>query len=453
MVFVLSNDRQPLDPCHPARARRLLKAGKAAVFRRFPFTIILKHRSTAQSQTHAHRLKLDPGSKATGIAVVREDNGRVVWAGELLHRGQAIRDALARRQAVRRSRRQRKARYRKPRFLNRRRPAGWLPPSLQHRVDTTLTWTRRLLRLVPIAALSTELVRFDTQLMQDAEISGVMYQQGTLAGYEVREYVLEKWHRRCAYCDTTGVPLQLEHIVPHSRSGSDRVSNLSLACEPCNLRKGTQTAAEFGFPQIQAQAHQPLKDAAAVNATRWALYRALRALGLPVEVGTGGRTKYNRTRLGLPKAHWTDAACVGASTPDVLDVRNVHSLLIQATGHGSRQMCRMSAYGFPRTGPKQANVVQGFRTGDIVRAVVPRGKKTGAYTGRVAVRTSGSFDIVTASGLVQGVWYRRCRLLHRADGYRYTNSLRKCARKQAEAERSSQAEETQEVTSLLGFRA
>jgi 5-methylcytosine-specific restriction endonuclease McrA len=419
LVFVLSSDRQPLDPCHPARARKLLTSGRAAVFRRYPFTIILTDRTAAESVTHPHRVKIDPGSKTTGIAVVTEATGRVVWAGDLTHRGQQIRDRLAARRAVRRSRRQRTTRYRKPRFLNRRRAEGWLAPSLQHRVETTLTWVNRLHRYVPVAALSVELVRFDTQQMQDAEISGVAYQQGTLAGYEVREYILAKWERRCAYCHATGVPLQIEHLTPRSRGGSDRVSNLTLACEPCNTRKGTQTADEFGHPHIQAQARLPLKDTAAVNTTRWALYRRLVATGMPVEVGTGGRTKYNRTRLGLPKAHWTDAACVGASTPEALDTRGVRPLLIRATGHGSRQMCRMDRFGFPRTGPKHARVVKGFRTGDMVRAVVTTGKKQGVYVGRVAVRTSGSFNLTTATGTVQGLSYRFFHAIHRADGYAY----------------------------------
>jgi hypothetical protein len=190
MVFVLSSDGQPLDPCHEARARQLLKKGRAAVWRRYPFTVRLKDRTRAQSVVHEHRLKFDPGSKTTGIAIVQEATERVVWAAELTHRGQQIRDALLRRRAIRRSRRQRHTRYRKARFANRRRKQGWLPPSLAHRVLTTLTWTKRLLRLCPITALSIELVRFDTQLMENAEINGIEYQQGTLAGYEIREYML-----------------------------------------------------------------------------------------------------------------------------------------------------------------------------------------------------------------------------------------------------------------------
>ena len=152
-----------------------------------------------------------------------------------------------------------------------------------------MTWVARLQRLCPLGALSQELVKFDAQAMQNPEIAGVEYQQGTLAGYETRAYLLEKWQRRCAYCKRTDAPLQVEHLTPRARGGSDRVSNLTLACEPCNRAKGTQTAAEFGFPELQAQAKLPLKDAAAMNATRWALYERLKATGLPVETGTGGR--------------------------------------------------------------------------------------------------------------------------------------------------------------------
>jgi 5-methylcytosine-specific restriction endonuclease McrA len=164
-----------------------------------------------------------------------------------------------------------------------------------------VTWVERLRRAAPIAAISLEVVRFDTQALQNPQISGVEYQQGELLGYEVRAYLLEKWGRACAYCGTRNVPLQVEHIVPRARGGSDRVSNLTLACAPCNERKGSQTAAEFGFPLIQAQAQAPLKDAAAVNATRWALYRRLLARGLPVETGTGGAPSGTARAAGCPR--------------------------------------------------------------------------------------------------------------------------------------------------------
>jgi hypothetical protein len=217
--------------------------------------------------------------------------------------------------------------------------------------------------------------------MENPAISEAEYQQGTLAGYELREYLLEKWGRQCAYCGAKDVPLQIEHMLCCKKGGSNRESNLTIACEPCNLKKGTQDIRDFlkhkpdVLKRILAQAKAPLKDAAAVNATRWELYRRLRATGLPVECGTGGRTKFNRVTHNLDKTHWLDAACVGASTPDVLDAKGVRPLLIKAMGHGCRQMCRMDKYGFPRTGPKQAKIVKGFQTGDTVKAIVDRSQR------------------------------------------------------------------------------
>jgi len=423
-VFVLDTMYRPLDPVHPGYARKLLSSGKAAVFRRYPFTMILK-REVKEPTTHPLRLKLDPGSKTTGIAIVNDAMGEVVWSAELSHRGQTIKASLDSRRAIRRSRRQRHTRYRKPRCANRHRQQGWLPPSLESRVATILTWVNRLLRYCPITALSQELVKFDMQAMVNPEMQGLEYQQGELQGYEVREYLLEKWNRHCAYCGAKDVPLQVEHIHPRARGGTHRVSNLTLACEPCNLKKGTQDVRDFlknnpdVLKRILAQAKAPLKDASTVNATRWALYERLQATGLSVECGTGGRTKFNRVSRGLDKAHWIDASCVGASTPDALHVERVTPLLITATGHGNRQMCRMDRYGFPRTGPKQAKSVKGFQTGDIVKATVLTGTKQGVYVGRVAVRSSGSFNITTQQGTIQGVSHRFCTLLHRCDGYSY----------------------------------
>jgi hypothetical protein len=207
--------------------------------------------------------------------------------------------------------------------------------------------------------------------------------------------------------------------VPKTRGGTNRVSNLTLACAPCNSAKGTQTAAEFGPPDIQTRAQPLLKDATVVNTTRWALYQRLQAIGLPVEVGTSGRTKWNRTGRGLPKSHWLDAACVGASTPARLQVADVRPLQITATGRESRQMCRMDRFGFPRTSAKGARQVLGFQTGDLVRAVVPRGARAGTSVGQVAVRATGFFNLTTAHGTVQGIAARYCRRIHRADGYQY----------------------------------
>jgi 5-methylcytosine-specific restriction endonuclease McrA len=414
-VFVLDTNKMPLNPVHPGHARKLLDSGKAAVFKRYPFTIVLK-REVVSSNIEPLRLKLDPGSKVTGMAIVNDATGEVVFGAEIEHRGWLIKKRLDSRRCVRRGRRSRHCRYRPARFLNRRKPKGWLSPSLESRIANVMTWVRRLCHLCPISGISMELVKFDTQKMQNPEISGVEYQQGELQGYEVREYLLEKWGRKCAYCGKEGVPLEIEHIVPRARGGSDRVSNLTLACEPCNRKKGTSTAAEFGHPEVQSKAKRPLKDASAMNATRWELYRRLQATGLDMEAETGGRTKYNRTKQGLPKAHWIDAVCVGASTPILLNISAVKPLSIKAMGHGNRQMCCTDKYGFPNKHRTGVRSYQGFRTGDLVVATVPRGKHQGQHIGRVVIRMTGSFGV----GMRDGIGWRHCKVIQRTDGYEYT---------------------------------
>jgi len=426
-VFVVDTERRPLSPVHPGRARLLLSSGKAAVLRRYPFTIVLKT-SVEQPVVHPLRLKLDPGSKTTGIALLDDQSGHVVFAAELIHRGHAIKEDLDSRRGVRQSRRQRKMRYRKPRFSNRRRAKGWLPPSLHSRIANITSLVQRLQKLCPITAISMELVKFDLQQMEHPEIQGTEYQQGTLFGYEVREYLLEKWHRQCAYCGKSEVPLQVEHIQPKAKGGTDQVSNLCLACEKCNSAKGTQEIAVFLkkkpvlLAKIRAQAKAPLKDAAVVNATRWALWEQLKEVGLPVECGSGGLTKFNRVTRALPKTHWLDAVCVGRSTPETILAQGVTPLLIQAQGHGNRQMGYTDKHGFIIRHRQRTKHHFGYQTGDLVRAVVPEPLKTaGTHVGRVLARATGSFDITTRRGTrVTGVSYHYCHPIHRNDGYSYT---------------------------------
>ncbi|MBF0202640.1 MAG: RRXRR domain-containing protein [Desulfamplus sp.] len=423
-VFVLDSNKHPLTPCKPARARILLAQGKAAVYRNYPFTIILKY-EVPDAEPRSLRIKLDPGSKTTGMAVIVEETGEVVWAGELEHRGQQIKDRLDSRRAIRRSRRNRKTRYRKPRFYNRIQKEGWLPPSIQSRVENVCTWVNRLIRFAPIQAISQELVKFDTQKMQNGFISGIEYQQGTLHGYEVREYLLEKWKRTCAYCGKKDVPLEVEHIQPKSKGGTNRISNLTLACTLCNQKKGNQPIEEFLkskpdiLKRIKAQAKAPLKDTASVNASRWALLNRLKETGLPVECGSGGLTKFNRTQKDLPKEHWIDAGCVGKSTPEKIDISGIKPLRIKASGHGQRQLCRMDKFGFPRTSAKANKSVHGFQTGDRVKAIVTKGKKIGTYLGKVAVRSSGSFNITMGKETIQGISWKSCQKIFSLDGYSY----------------------------------
>jgi hypothetical protein len=160
-----------------------------------------------------------------------------------------------------------------------------------------------------------------------------------------------------------------------------------------------------------------MRDAAAVNATRWALDAELRTLGVPVEAATGGRTKWNRHRFNVPKTHANDAVCVGRVGGVAMLDRP--TLYVRCTGRGSYCRTRVTAHGFPRGYLMRSKSSHGFRTGDIVRAVVPSGKKRGTHTGRVAVRATGSFAVSSPHGTVDGVHHRHCRVVQRADGYDY----------------------------------
>jgi len=456
MVFVLDSHKKPLMPCSEKRARQLLERGRAVVHRQFPFTLRLKDRTVAHAEFQPLRLKLDPGSQTTGWALILDGahGSHAIGLGEIVHR-RAITLRLTQRAALRRGRRFRHTRYRPARFANRHRRQGWLPPSLEARVDQTLHAVQQLRRALPITALSVEHVRFDTQKLQDPEITGVAYQQGTLLGYEIREYLLDKWDRQCAYCDARNVSFQIDHIHAKDRGGSDRVCNLALACPTCNAAKGTQSLQDFladdrgrhqrathhaqqraghdpqaqshgaqweaeRLARIQRQRKAPLKDAAAMNATRWRLYYQLQATGLPLEGGSGGRTKKQRIEHQLPKEHYYDALCVGASTPEHFQTMTAYVQVWIARGRGNRQRCRTDAYGFPIAHRARTRQHFGFQTGDLVRAVIPRGKYCGTWTGRATVKASGQILVTTDQDIHPTTSYRHCRILQRGNGWQTT---------------------------------
>ena len=134
-------------------------------------------------------------------------------------------------------------------------------------------------------------------------------------------------------------------------------------------------------------------------------------------------TKYNRDSLGLPKEHYYDALSVG-EIPTKFNFFTDKILVVSAKGRGARQMCSMNKYGFPRTSAKTSKSVYGFQTGDMVKAIVPTGSKTGEYLGKVAVRSRGYFDIQTKTKRIQGIWHKHCHIVQRCDGYLYNYERR-----------------------------
>jgi hypothetical protein len=422
-VFQIDANQLALDMIHPARARKIQHKGKAASFRVYPYTVV-HHNVYGTVNTKSYTLKIDPGSKYTGFAIQCGDE--VVYRMELKHRGSTIKADLLSRAGMRRSRRSRLCRYRKKRF-NRTKPKGWLAPSLMHRVRTVETWIKRFIRYCPITLIEIEQVRFDLQQMENGDISGVEYQQGTLAGYEIREYLLEKWDRKCAYCGAKNLPLQVEHIHPKSKGGSDRASNLCLACERCNQAKGTQDIKDFlrGEPdilkRIQAQQKRPLADAAAVNATRFKIVEMAKTSGLPVKCWTGGRTKHNRIANGYEKGHSIDAACVGKSGLGVKILPD-KPLLVDCKGHGNRQARRVNSSGFPAV-KNAKKTYKHCATGDMVRVTLRHDRKNveaGTYTCRVKTPTDKGLEVLIGGKRVGLSNMQGVEFIHRNDGYSYT---------------------------------
>ncbi len=315
-VFVVSITGKPLMPTTSRRARIWLKTRRARIVSREPFTIQLRFETTTYTQSVT--VGVDTGSQTVGIAATTK--GEVVYQAEV-HLRTDITGKLKQRRQYRRNRRSRKTRYRAARWANRRRRSFWLPPSLHSKAEATVKAVRFVASFLPASRVNVEIGSFDTQRMQTPEISGISYQQGELQGYLLREYLLQKWQRTCAYCRAKGIPLQIEHLVPKSRGGSDRASNLTLACEPCNVRKGNQTADEFGYPEIQAQARVPLKDAAHVSSIKTSVVQQLRDVfgAEQVTVTYGYETKYKRIQvLGLLKSHTNDAVAIACAMGEVV---------------------------------------------------------------------------------------------------------------------------------------
>jgi 5-methylcytosine-specific restriction endonuclease McrA len=440
-VFVKSKNGKILKPTTPARARILQKQDRAKKLKLYPFTLILDKEIESDIEPYLE-LRIDPGSKITGFSLVDINTNEVVWGMELEHRGMSILKSLEGRAGYRRVRRSRKLRYRKKRF-ERKKPKGWLAPSLKHRLLTVETWINRLLAVAPIKSIAIEQVKFDLQKLENPDILGIEYQQGTLFGYTIREALLEHWGRECAYCGKVNVPLQIEHIKPRSSGGSNRFSNLTLACSKCNTKKSNKPIEEFlkNKPEVlkKIKSHQKksLSDAAAVNSTRKAIFQMAHQFGLPVVSGDGASTKMIRTKSSLPKQHWIDSACVGSDR--VVKLRICQPLRVSCIGHGSRQVRRNNAQGFPAiasikknptTGKKEVKLVSKNQkythatAGDYVACTLTQDRKhvkAGTYRARVKTPTPRGVEVVINNHRIT-VNQQYVKTIHRSDGYNYSFS-------------------------------
>ena len=420
MVFVLDRSKKPLNMITNAEARILLRKKLAVIHKVYPFTIRLRDNSCVGNDK-SYTVKVDPGSRHTGIAIV-DDKDSVVMLSEIEHRGHIIKKDLDSRRAVRKSRRQRKTRYRPARFLNRTRPEGWLAPSVKSRADNVINFIKKYKKLLNINKVMIENVSFDTtQMSSDTKLVGTTYQQGPLYNTNLRKYIFSKTNGRCSYCGAKAE--EIDHVIPRSSGGTNSVHNLVASCRACNQMKSNLSLKDFGklvgkdFSKLEPK--KLPKDAAIVQIARNYMIREITKLVADTTLHDAWMTQYNRDELDLPKQHYYDALSVG-EIPNKFNFLTDKVLIISAKGRGLRQMCRMNKYGFPRTSAKASKSVEGFQTGDIVKAVVTKGLKKGEYFGRVAVRSNKNFDIQTKAKTIEGIGYKYCHIIQRCDGYSYS---------------------------------
>ena len=306
-VFILNMDGKPLMPCKPAKAKHLLKEHRAKIVMHSPFTIQLQWQ--CESDTQDVTLGIDSGYKNVGFSAVTDK--RELISGEAAIRTD-IPDLNVEKSMYRRGRRN-KLWYRQPRFMNRgNNREEWFAPSIEHKLQTHVRLIEKLKGILPISKIVIEVASFDTQKMRNPEISGIEYQQGELQGYEIREYLLEKFRRQCVYCGKTNTPLEIEHLTPKSRGGPDTVDNLAIACHSCNQKKNNLTAEEFGHPGVRRKASLPLKGAAFMNNVRWKLSQLTGS-----HYTFGYITKRNRISLKMDKSHANDAFVIAGGADQI----------------------------------------------------------------------------------------------------------------------------------------
>ena len=309
MVYVQNINGLPLMPCCEAKARHLLKEHRAVIVNRTPFTIRLKF--VVDDITQPVTLGVDAGYETIGLSATTET--KVLFEAELENKLN-VRKHVESRRSLRRSRRNRKTRYRAPRFNNRKRSDGWLPPSVEQRLRTHESAIRKVCSLLPVTKIVIEVAAFDIQKINNPDIEGTGYQNGRQKGFEnTKVYVRERDNCTCQYCHGKSKDgrLEVHHLVHRADGGSDRPDNLITLCKTCHDK---YHAGKIKLTNVKRKT--AFKGAAFMTSTRWTLVNRLKAEygGDKVNVTYGYITKYDREDAGLEKAHYIDARCISGNS-------------------------------------------------------------------------------------------------------------------------------------------
>jgi len=296
-VFVINIEGTPLMPTKPARARRMLDADKARVIKRTPFTIQL----LVECENHVQKIALgiDTGHGTIGFSAISET--RELLSGTVVLDGKT-KERLDEKRMYRRGRRN-KLWYRQPRFLNRKKNEGWLPPSIERRYQAHLSLIKKIKALLPVSKVVIEVAKFDIQKLENPDIEGIGYQHGDMYDYQnTRSYLMAREKGICEHCgkDFKNTPSHIHHGKPRSQKGNNRLENLMLVHEPCHDEIHQHPALLKKYTKASVKIY---KQSTFMNIINKRFYHDVENL----EVTHGNITFVDRNDLGLEKSHVNDA--------------------------------------------------------------------------------------------------------------------------------------------------
>jgi 5-methylcytosine-specific restriction endonuclease McrA len=398
-VYVLNQDGHPLMPCTPSKARKLLRAGKASVVKRSPFTIQLSW--LCEGHVQEVRMGIDKGCSTTGICCI--GNGQALFSAEIHHR-QDVKERMDDRRDRRESRRSRKW-YRPRRFQNRAssKRSGRLPPSAKTNVEEIIRVVRQI--PLPISSITVEDVQVDIARLNDLTLRGSRYQDPTRLDENLRIACLMRDGYSCQHCGKKNIRLEAHHVIFREHGGKDTLANLLTLCEVCHhrLHEGKITLKKVGVsghPDQLAQRTMQGKNY---------LYATL-GKGFPLSTLYGYQTATLRKARGLPKTHITDALCIAiyhTGEPIREPECNVYSIRFRP------RQTRKRFHSLPQKGKGRVQYqvyeeLKGFRKGDMVLVKTQWVKQVNA------IYAEGRLAFKRVKGEPANAKPDDCRLLERA---------------------------------------
>jgi len=374
-VFVLNMRNEPLMPTTVGKARKLLKMGKAKVVKRYPFTIQLCYATGETKQDVV--LGVDTGYKNVGLSAVSEK--KELFSSEMELRTK-IKDLLSERLQYRRTRRNRLWHRKKRRDNRGNKKKGWIPPSVEHKLDSHIKLVNFVKSILPVSQVNVEAAAFDIQKIKNPDIKGTDYQNGVQKDFwNVREYVLYRDNHTCQYCGKSEDIVLNVHHIESRQTGGNRPDNLMALCEKCHKDY------HKGKIKLEIKKHKHFKAETLMSIIRWKIVDRLRELGNIVNITYGYITKSARISLGLDKSHINDAFVIAGGTTQ----QKAYSFKSKQIRRNNRALTKFydakyidSRDGSTKKG-KQLNLVKSKRT-VIENLRVYRLKKVSK--GRVSIR-------------------------------------------------------------------